>query len=114
MREHPLIAAGIAALALFPATAHAQRTDDNAVTEADDAFGKTVGDEQVGIYNPDLARGFSPVAAGHVPIEGLYFDMQNNPTDRIIGGSSIHVGISAQGYPFPAPTGIADYSLRKP
>ena len=26
----------------------------------------------------------------------------------------MRVGISAQGYPFPAPTGIADYSLRKP
>lgn len=114
MRGLQLFAAGTAALAFIPATAHAQRTDDNAVKEADDAFGKTVGDEQVGIYSPNLARGFSPVAAGNVRIEGLYFDQQNNPTDRVIGGSSIHVGISAQGYPFPAPTGIADYSLRKP
>jgi iron complex outermembrane receptor protein len=102
------------ALLLAAVPVHAQRTDDNAVKEADDAFGKTVGDEQVGIYSPNLARGFSPIAAGNVRIEGLYFDQQNNPTDRIIGGSSIHVGISAQGYPFPAPTGIADYSLRKP
>lgn len=114
MRAHLLIAAGTAALALMPTTAFAQRTDDNAVKEADDAFGKTVGDEQVGIYNPGLARGFSPVAAGNLRIEGLYFDQQNGPSDRVIGGSSIHVGISAQGYPFPAPTGIADYSLRKP
>ena len=113
MRGH-LLTAGIAVLALLPVTANAQRTDDNAVKEADDAFGKTVGDEQVGIYGPGLARGFSPIAAGNVRIEGLYFDQQNGPTDRIIGGSSIHVGISAQGYPFPAPTGIADYSLRKP
>lgn len=102
------------ALLLAAVPAHAQRTDDNAVAEADDAFGKTVGDEQVGIYSPSLARGFSPVAAGNVRIEGLYFDQQNSPTDRIVGGSSIHVGISAQGYPFPAPTGIADYALRKP
>lgn len=114
MRGHLLTAAGIAALALMPATAHAQRTDDNAVKDADDAFGKTVGDEQVGIYNPGLARGFSPIAAGNVRIEGLYFDQQNGPSDRILAGSSIHVGISAQGYPFPAPTGIADYSLRTP
>jgi iron complex outermembrane receptor protein len=113
MRSYFLKAAA-STLILVPSTALAQRTDDNAVTEADDAFGKTVGDEQVGIYNPGLARGFSPVAAGNLRIEGLYFDQQNNPNDRILAGSSIHVGISAQGYPFPAPTGIADYLLRKP
>lgn len=93
----------------------AQRTDNNAVTSADDAFGKTVvGDEQIGIYNPFDVRGFSPVSAGNVRIEGLFFDQQSNPTDRLVDGSTVHVGISAQGYPFPAPTGIADYSLRKP
>lgn len=96
------------------APAHAQRTDDNAVTAADDAFGKTVGDEQIGIYNPDDVRGFSPISAGNVRIEGLFFDQQSGPTDRLIDGSTIHVGISAQGYPFPAPTGIVDYALRKP
>lgn len=96
------------------APAVAQRTDNNAVTSAEDAFGKTVGDEQIGIYNPYDVRGFSPVSAGNVRIEGLYFDLQSNLTDRLIDGSTVHVGISAQGYPFPAPTGIADYSLRRP
>lgn len=95
--------------------AFAQRTDNNAVASAEDAFGKTVvGDEQIGIYNPDDVRGFSPVSAGNLRLEGLYFDQQSNITDRLIDGSTVHVGISAQGYPFPAPTGIADYSLRKP
>ena len=98
----------------FGSPATAQRTDDNAVTSAEDAFGKTVGDEQIGIYNPYDVRGFSPVSAGNVRIEGLYFDLQSNLTDRLIDGSTVHVGISAQGYPFPAPTGIADYSLRRP
>ena len=104
------------ALALaFANPANAQRTDNNAVTSADDAFGKTVvGDEQIGIYNPDDVRGFSPVSAGNLRLEGLFFDQQSYLTDRLIDGSTIHVGISAQGYPFPAPTGIADYSLRKP
>lgn len=92
----------------------AQRTDDNAVASAEDAFGKTVGDERIGIYNPDDVRGFSPVSAGNVRIEGLFFDQQSHLTDRLIDGSTVHVGISAQGYPFPAPTGIADYSLRHP
>ena len=99
---------------LSPSPALAQRTDDNATKDADDAFGKSVGGEQIGIYNPYDVRGFSPVDAGNLRIEGLYFDQQANPTDRLIDGSTVHVGISAQGYPFPAPTGIADYALRKP
>jgi iron complex outermembrane receptor protein len=44
----------------------------------------------------------------------LYFDQQSNVTDRLLDGTTVHVGISAQGYPFPAPTGIADNDLRKP
>lgn len=104
-----------AALAALLATpAHAQRTDDDAVGNAEDAFGLSIGGEQIGIYGPDNVRGFSPVAAGNVRIEGLYFDQQAFVTDRLIEGRSVHVGISAQGYPFPAPTGIADYRLRRP
>ena len=104
-----------AALALVAATpALAQRTDDNAVTDAEDAFGKSVGDQSIGIYSPFSVRGFSPVDAGNIRIEGLYFDQQGNLTGRLQGGSTVRVGISAQGYPFPAPTGIADFSLRKP
>ena len=106
-----------AAMAIVLASAQpasAQRTDDNAVKQADDAFGKSVGDEQIGIYNAYDVRGFSPVDAGNVRIEGLFFDQQANPTDRLVAGNTVHVGISAQGYPFPAPTGIADYDLRRP
>jgi iron complex outermembrane recepter protein len=105
---------GVAGLAVAAMPAAAQRTDDNAVKTAEDAFGTSVGDEQIGIYNPNLVRGFSPVAAGNVRLEGLYFDQQANPTQRLVGGTTVHVGISAQGYPFPAPTGIADYQVRRP
>ena len=56
----------IASAALLATPALAQRTDDNAVTQTDDAFGKTVGDEQIGIYNPGDVRGFSPIDAGNV------------------------------------------------
>jgi iron complex outermembrane recepter protein len=94
--------------------AYAQRTDDNAVTAAEDAFGKSVGDQSIGIYNAYDVRGFSPVDAGNVRIEGLYFDLQANTNNRLIAGSRIRVGISAQGYAFPAPTGIVDYELTKP
>lgn len=100
--------------AFLTAPAIAQRTDDNAVTSAEDAFGKSVGDEQIGLYNPGLVRGFSPEAAGNLRIEGMYFDQRAAVTDRLLDGATMRVGISAQGYPFPAPTGIADYSLRKP
>lgn len=99
---------------LLAAPALAQRTDDNAVEDADDAFGKSIGGEQIGIYSPDNVRNFSPVVAGNVRIEGLFFDQQAFVADRVVRGRTVHVGISAQGYPFPAPTGIADYELRKP
>lgn len=104
----------IAAALLSSTSAIAQRTTDNATTQSRDAFGKKVGDEQIGIYNPFDVRGFSAIEAGNARIEGLYFQQQAGPTDRLIEGSTMRVGISAQGYPFPAPTGIADYSLRKP
>lgn len=107
------ITAALAA-GLCTSSAIAQRTTDNATTQSKDAFGKKVGDEQIGIYNPFDVRGFSAVDAGNTRIEGLYFQQQAGPTDRLIEGSTMRVGISAQGYPFPAPTGIADYSLRKP
>ena len=105
--------AALAAL-LCSTSVLAQRTTDNATTQSKDAFGKKVGDEQIGIYNPFDVRGFSAVDAGNTRIEGLYFQQQAGPTDRLIEGSTMRVGISAQGYPFPAPTGIADYALRKP
>jgi len=106
---------GAAAMALcMGAPALAQRTDDNAVTQAEDAFGTSVGDESIGIYNDYDVRGFSPVDAGNVRIEGLYFDMQTGLTGRVSDGSTVRVGLSAQNYAFPAPTGIADLALRKP
>lgn len=106
------------AISVVPTTmgspASAQRTDDNAVEAADDAFGSTVGDSAIGIYSDSDVRGFSPTDAGNLRIEGLYYDQQGTLTDRTLSGSAIRVGISAQNYAFPAPTGIADYALRKP
>ena len=94
--------------------AAAQRVADNAVKAADDAFGTTVGNEQTGLYNPYEARGFSPVEAGNVRIEGLYFDQQVQLNSHVGRGNTVRVGISAQSYAFPAPTGVADFSLRLP
>lgn len=95
------------------AAAQSGQTQDNAVTNADDAFGQSVGNERVGLYSGEDVRGFSPVEAGNGRIEGLYFAQVSSPGQRAISGSMIRVGLSAQGYSFPAPTGIVDYSLVK-
>jgi iron complex outermembrane receptor protein len=92
----------------------AQHASDNAVLSADDAFGLTVGNESIGLYDPSQIRGFNPQVAGNARIDGLYFDQQAPLSNRVIEGSAIRVGITAIGYPFPAPTGIVDYDLRHP
>lgn len=104
----------VAALLMCSAEARAQRVADNAVKAADDAFGTAVGNERTGLYDPFSARGFSPVEAGNVRIEGLYFDQQTQLNGRVSRGNTVRVGISAQSYAFPAPTGVADFNLRFP
>jgi iron complex outermembrane recepter protein len=90
----------------------AQRAEENAVRAAGDAFGTSVGNERIGLYSAGDVRGFSPVTAGNIRIEGLSVTEHGGFTNRIVSGSTIRVGLTAQSYPFPAPTGIADYSLR--
>lgn len=50
------------------------RASENAVTQAEDAFGFTIDCETLGVYTSSNVRGFSPLAAGNVRVEGLYFD----------------------------------------
>ena len=107
-------AAALLTLAGGSHAAWAQRASDNALAAAQDAFGTSVGNENIGLYTASNARGFSPTEAGNLRIEGLYFDQQVNLGNRLVRGSTIRVGLSAQSYPFPAPTGIADYQLRLP
>lgn len=91
-----------------------ERADDNAVTQAEDAFGFSVGRESLGIYGAGNTRGFSPTAAGNVRLDGLYFDPAFDLTSTIANSSSIKVGLTAQGYPFAAPSGIVDRALNRP
>src|SRR6266700_1593488 len=103
----------MASLVTLPATA--QRADDNAVTAAGDAFGVTVGLQSIGLYGPLNVRGFNPAQAENLRIEGLYYDQQitySNPF--LFSRSDMRVGIAAQSYSFPSPTGIVDYKLRTP
>lgn len=90
------------------------RAGENAVRGASDAFGTVVGREAVGLYSADLVRGFSPLAAGNVRLDGLYFDTVIQPTDRTSGAISILIGPSVLGTVLPAPSGNVDYQLRLP
>ena len=121
-RARPLIGAGVALLATVPpvaaqnapVAATGSRAEENAVRQSGDAFGSTIGREVIGIYNQMNVRGFSPVAAGNVRIDGLYFDPVVTPNSRISRTTTIRVGLSALGSPFPAPTGLVDFGFRRP
>jgi iron complex outermembrane receptor protein len=92
--------------------ANAQRVNDNAVASAEDAFGVSIGSERVGLYSSSEVRGFSPITAGNIRLEGLYVDRPANFTDRLVESHAVRVGLTAQNYLFPAPTGVVDYRLR--
>ena len=94
--------------------ASAALANGSAVQAASDAFGTSVGRETIGLYNSSSVRGFSPTAAGNVRIDGLYFDQVWSLSARLRSASQVRVGLSAQGFVFPAPTGIVDHSLRRP
>ena len=116
MKRDARYAAFAIALVSLPIAAHAQRASENAVTSAQDAFGTTVGDDSIGLYGSTNARGFSPKDAGNMRIEGLFYDQQGNfgYANQVGKSTTMRVGLSAQSYPFPAPTGIADIRLRLP
>jgi iron complex outermembrane recepter protein len=104
-----------ASVILGSVAARAQRASENAVTAASDAFGTVVGSQTIGLYSPTNARGFSPTQAGNLRIEGLYFDQQTQQSNPyLFSGSDMRVGIAAQSYAFPSPSGIADFTLRAP
>lgn len=103
----------IGLIALVHTQAQAQRTQENAITSASDAFGTSIGNETIGLYRDSNVRGFSPITAGNRRIEGLYFDLGGNGlTPRWTSRSVVRVGLPSLNYPFPAPSGIVDYSLR--
>ena len=100
---------------LSPFPAAAQRADQNAVTAAEDAFGTSNGYQQIGLYSLNDARGFNPQQAGNLRIEGLYFDQPSAYVNEcLVRDTTMRIGIAAQSYSFPAPTGIADLKLYVP
>lgn len=113
IRCGPLWLAAVAALEASTVLSQ-PRSAENAVTEAEDAFGTSIGRETIGLYDAANVRGFSPADAGNVRIDGLYFDQVWGLSTRLRRTATVRVGLSALGYPFPAPTGIVDYELRVP
>ena len=61
----------VAVVALVPHAAWAQRAHENVATQSGDAFGRSVGQDRSGLYSSDDVRGFNPVDAGNVRLEGL-------------------------------------------
>lgn len=101
-----------ASAVVAPGAALAQRVGDNAVAGAEDAFGASIGNERVGLYSSSEVRGFSPIAAGNIRLEGLYMDRPASFTDRLVASNVVRVGLAAQNYLFPAPTGVVDFRIR--
>ena len=93
----------LAALTLATGTASAQRADTTAASEAADAFGLSVAGETIGLYSDKYVRGFSPVNAGNLRLDGLYIDRQGEFTDRLFADVAVRVGATALETPLPAP-----------
>jgi len=109
------------AVTLFATAAAAQSEDpahepqDSAATSAEDAFGASVGINQVGLYSPYQTRGFDLISTGGAfRIDGFYFHPAALPSESLVSGSSIHVGIAATALDLPLPTGVVGYRLREP
>ncbi|MBS0419991.1 MAG: hypothetical protein JSR66_19930 [Proteobacteria bacterium] len=117
-RPTPLTALRVTAVIVciaLPAWASAQRAADNAITEAQDAFGTQVDQQSIGLYSPGDARGFNPQLAGNLRLDGLYI-AQVDPfiNSCLIRETTMHVGFGADPFIFPAPTGVVDMTLRTP
>lgn len=109
-----LVLGSAVAFGLCPVAAHAQRAEQNAATQSNDAFGRTVGNERSGLYGADDVRGFNPGEAGNNRLDGLYFDFPGFISARLTEGNTVRVGLAAQRFPFPAPSGLIDYELKVP
>lgn len=108
----PLICLSLLAL---PGVAHAQQpAGNNVVSAADDAFGRRIGVEEVGLYSEGEVRGFSLQSAGNYRIDGHYFVRNASPSNVAIDGSVIRVGVNGLRTDFAAPSGVFQYDLVSP
>lgn len=106
----PLARLGGIALACAAVPAAAQ---DNAVSNAADAFGERAGIEQSGLYTESQVRGFDLNDSGAYRIDDAYFSRAQALDDTILAGVSVRVGVNAARLPYPAPSGVVNYRLRE-
>lgn len=103
-------------LLLCPEPAFAQtpqpapQTSD-VVRAADDAFGRRIGVEEVGLYSESEVRGFSLQSAGNYRIEDHYYVRATSPTEVIVEGTAVRVGVNGLRTDFAAPSGLLQYDL---
>lgn len=115
MARRSLTGAGSAfalAACAIASSALAQVTQEDALAESDDAFGTHVGLESTGIYTEQETRGFNPLDAGNVRVNGIYFDQVSFLTNKLRQTTAIRVGFSAVETPFVAPTGVVEHGMR--
>lgn len=87
----------------------------SAAAAAADAFGERVGINQVGLYSEVQTRGFDLIAGGGAfRLDGHYFHPAAFPSESLVGGLSVNVGIAATSLDLPSPTGVVNYRLRDP
>jgi iron complex outermembrane recepter protein len=84
---------------------------DDVVRAADDAFGRRIGIEQVGLYSESEVRGFDLQAAGNYRIEDHYYVRVAGMLLPVDGGTAIRVGANGLRTDFAAPSGVVQYSL---
>src|SRR5687767_9197476 len=81
------------------------------VRAADDAFGRRVGVEDVGLYSEAEVRGFDLQSAGNYRIEDHYFVRATGLPLTLIDGTAIRVGANGLRTDFAAPSGVVQYDL---
>jgi iron complex outermembrane receptor protein len=88
--------------------------EENAINQADDAFGISTGQESIGIYDESSVRGFDLSSAGNYRINGSYFVKSSGTSSFFLEKTSVKIGYGAIGINFPGPSGIIDFKLRDP
>lgn len=96
-------------LACASVGASAQSTDEGS---SDDAFGRLVGTESIGLYGETQVRGFNLENAGNYRIEGNYYARVSSPFYLIRQATTVRIGVNALRYDFPAPSGVVEYDLK--
>ncbi len=81
------------------------------VRAADDAFGRRIGIEEVGLYSEGEVRGFDLQAAGNYRIEDHYYVRVAGMLQPLNGGTAIRVGANGLRTDFAAPSGVVQYTL---